>query len=1072
MKKGSTTKRNSTTFDFQRKLKGKVILMTIVSALLFPVTIMASTATSGPESVQQASIKITGLVTDSGGTPLIGVTIVEKGTTNGVVTDIDGRYTITVKSSSSELVFSYIGYTAVTEQAGNRKELNIRMTEDSTSLEEVVVVGFGQQAKVSVVGSIQSVDVGALKTPSSNLSTSFAGQLAGVIAVQRSGEPGADGADFWIRGISTFGSMKSPLIVIDGVKASTAELNALDPEMIGSFSILKDATATALYGSRGANGVMIVNTKSGRDLDKAIVNVRVESSYTAPTKVTKFVDGVTYMQMFNEAVTARNLGDKLYSQEKIDGTRNNLDPYVFPNVNWYDEMFKSGAMATNANLSIRGGSKKLDYFSSVSFNQDQGILRNNKEFSYDSDLSVQRYVIQNNFNYQVTPTTKVSAKLNANLREYKGSRMSASDAFRYSVYGNPVDFPIRFPDDPEINYIRWGGKSGSRYYNESFINPYVEMVRGYKNTFESIISGSFDVIQDLHFITPGLSLNGLFSFKNWSQTEVSRTASNNAFEVSDYTWNADRTAIESYTAKRIAKEQDTQLSYSYGMNGNRQIYIQGMLNYERTFASKNYVTGMLVYTQEEIQTNKPETFLASLPQRKQGISGRLTYSYDYKYLLEANFGYNGSENFAPKNRWGFFPSVGVGYIVSREKFFEPLNKVVSNLKLRATLGMVGNSDDATRFMYLGQIELQNGNMSYTTGVQQNYGLSGPAYTRFSNPNLTWEVGRKINLGLDLNLWNRLDFTVDLFQDYRKNIFLTRQSVPDILGFSPRNIWWNQTTQIFGNLGEVENKGMDMSMDYFHEFNHDLKMSFKGTFTWATNKILDYDEPDFQQYPNLSRVGHPVGAHLMYVADRLFIDEAEINNSLPQNISGITIRPGDIKYKNIADADGKYDNQIDANDRIYSKYSQTPEIIYGFGTSAFYKKFDFSIFFQGAARTQIMMSGFHPFGNDETRNILKFISDDYWSESNPNIYAAYPRLSKLDNDNNTAASTYWLRDGSFLKLKNAEIGYNLKLMRIYLRGTNLFTISKFKHWDPEQGGGSGLSYPTQRVINLGVQFTFR
>lgn len=1015
---------------------------------------------------QQKKYQFKGTVVDDRGEPVIGASVSIKGETgNGVITDLDGKFVLTSTAGKITLEISYIGYKSVVVEATSGKPLQVKLQEDNQVLSEVVVVGYGTQKKESVVGSVQVVKPKELNVPSSNLSTGFAGRLAGVVAVQRSGEPGADGADFWIRGISTFNGTRSPLIVIDGVQASTSDLNALDPEVIESFSVLKDATATALYGSRGANGVMIVNTKSGRESEKAIVNIRIENSYSTHTKTPEFVDGVRYMEMYNEAVLSRKTGEVLYAQSKIDGTRAGLNPLVFPNVDWYGELFRKGAMNQNVNVNVRGGYKKLDYFSSVSVNHDNGVLKNTKDFSYNNNLNIMRYVFQNNINLSLTNTSKLSLHLNVQLKDYSGPSSSASELFGMVMEANPVDFPVRYPADPESDYIRWGGKVGGKY-NNGYRNPYAEMARGYKSDFESTVMANLKFEQKLDFITEGLSAEALFSFKNWSQSSTKRDSGYNQFQLVTY----NRNDLSDYTLSRVGEEVSTVLGTTNGSNGDRRIYLQAMLNYNRTFGGVHNVSGMFLYNQDQYNINNPGDLIGSLPQRKQGIAGRLTYAYDYRYLAELNFGYNGSENFAKGHRFGFFPSIAVGYTISREKFFEKFSNVITNLKIRASWGLVGNDQIGdVRYLYLSDIELQDGDLGYTTGRDQNVDKKGPRYKRYSNPSITWEVGNKWNIGLDLSLWNSLNISADVFREVRSDIFMERQRVPDFIGTNSNDKWIDLKTKMYGNLGKVQNKGMDFSVDYVKEFNKDFSMSLKGTFTFAQNKVLAYDEPDFLKYPNLSRVGHSVDQRLLYIAERLFVDDAEVRRNPIQNIGG-QVMAGDIKYKNLADGNGVYDGVIDANDRQYTGMPTTPEIVYGFGPSFRYKDFDFSLFFQGAARVSIMMERIHPFGNESTRSVLKFIADDYWTADNQSINAKYPRLSKTDNANNAAASTYWQRDGSFLKLKNAEVGYNHKFFRVYLRGSNLLTFSKFKYWDPEQGSGNGLSYPTQRVINLGVQFS--
>lgn len=1021
---------------------------------------------------QKENRKVTGQVFDEKREPIIGASVVVKGDTKtGVITDVDGKFTINVSSAKPVLEISYIGYATLIVEGKTTGLMTLTLKEDNQQLNEVVVVGYGTQKKASVVGSVQSIKPAELKGTSSSLSAGFAGRLAGVVAMQRSGEPGADGADFWIRGISTFSGAKEPLIVIDGVQASTGDLNAMDPEVIESFSILKDATATALYGTRGANGVMIVNTKSGRDLEKAVVNARFETSYSMPTQVPEFVGGARYMEMFNEGIRTRGFDDVPYSTQKIAGTRLGLNPTIYPNVNWYDQLFNNGSCNQNFNFNIRGGGKKVDYFSSVSVNHDNGVLKSSEDFSYNTNINIMRYVFQNNVNAHLSPTTTLSLKTNIQLNDYNGPLSDAKDLFGMTMQANPVDFPIRYPDDDSYDYIRWGGKSGGAY-NNGYRNPYAEMARGYKNSFSSTVMANLQLDQKLDFITEGLSATALFSFKNWSKTETKRSAGYNQFEIG--TFMEDGTGnVTDYLLNRIGTEQSTVLGTTNSSAGDRRIYLQAMINYNRTFNKKHNVSGMLLYNQDEYNVNNPggSDLIASLPKRKLGFAGRFTYSYDYRYLIEANFGYNGSENFSEGNRFGFFPSFAAGYAINREQFFEPLSDIITNLKIKGSWGLVGNDQiGGERFLYLADVELEHGNLEYTTGRDQNVSKKGPKYKRYANNDITWEVGKKWNIGLEVGLFDKLNFNFDVFKEIRSNIFMERNSIPQFLGTSAYDKYIDLKTKVYGNYGKVENTGFDGSVDYAQNINKDLSISFKGTFTFAKNKILEYDEPLFLRYPNLSKVGHSIDQRLLYLAERLFIDDAEVGNSPLQKLGGY-VSGGDIKYKDLADVYGNYDNEITENDRMYTGHPTTPEIVYGFGPSVRYKSFDFSVFFQGVARTSIIMSDIHPFGTDGVRGVQTFIADNYWSENNQNIHASYPRLSKRDNKNTSVASTYWQRDGSFLKLKNAEIGYNHKLFRVYLRGTNLLTFSKFKLWDPEQGSGNGMFYPTQRTFNIGIQVSF-
>ena len=1013
------------------------------------------------QSVSQKKRLLQGLVKDEQGNPIIGASIQLKNTGTGVITDLDGLFQIQVTDKNSVIVISYIGYGTQEISVGDRSSITVQLKEDTKSLEEVVVTAFGAtQKKETMVGSIQQVRPAELKVPSSSLSTSFAGRMAGVIAIQRSGQPGADGADFWIRGKSTFGDATGVLIVLDGVEISSSDLNALDPEVIESFSILKDATATAMYGTRGANGVMIVTTKSGQDLLKPIINFRLETSMSQLTSVPEMVGGVDYMKLYNEALTTRGITTGLYDDTKIRATEQGLNPLVYPNVDWYNEMFNKNAFAQRFNFNIRGGKKAVTYFMSASVKHDAGNLKSLSKdyFSYNNNINVMRYDFVNNLSIKATNTTKISLGLNVSLRDWKGPSAGVDGIFSMSREASPVDFPIVYPvrNDKEI-YTLWGGMSGG-IYNNGYRNPVAEYVVGYKKQFASTVNANIRLDQDLKMVTKGLKLHVLASFKNWSKTETTRKAGYNQFEIDQY-----NEATGEYTLSRVGNEQKTALNTEGAATGDRRIFIQAYLDYKRKFGVHD-VNAMLLYNQDQLDNNKPDNLLSSLPRRKQGIAARLSYAYDDRYLAEVNFGYNGSENFAKNNRFGFFPSIALGYNISQEKFWEPISNVISHFKLRGSYGLVGNDGINERYAYLEDIVLSSDKWKYTTGVNQNVNLQGPVWNRYYNPNLTWEVGKKLNVGFDMQLFHQVNLNFDVFKEIRSKIYMQKvNTLPDFIGTGE--------TKIYENSGKMKNVGFDIALDYNKQITKDFFLSFKGTLTYAHNTILERDEPPFQLYPNLSSVGYSRGQHLVYVADGLFRDQADVDSHAEQTL-GYIPQPGDIKYVDQPDANGNCDGIINTNDRVYMGYPEDPEIVYGFGPSMKYKNWDFSFFFQGAARTSILMSGFHPFGKNATRGVMKFIADDYWSESNPNPNAAYPRLTRDTNANNTVNSSYWLRNGAFLKLKNAEIGYTFKMFRAYLNGSNLLTFSPFKHWDPEMGGGSGMKYPTQRVFNIGIQFTFK
>lgn len=1037
-------------------------LLYLFFLFIYSANIMASDV-GKINSVHQNNL-IKGVVVDAvTGEPLIGVNVsfaADRG--KGTITDIDGEFNINAKPNDV-LVINYLGYQEYELNVSTLKTYIVELKESAELLDEVVVTAFGiGQKKESMVGSVSQVRPSDLKVPSSSLSSSFAGRLSGVIAVQRSGEPGADGANFWIRGKSTFSGATGALIIIDGVEASAGELNRLDPEVIEGFSVLKDATATALYGTRGANGVMIVTTKSGADLDKPIINFRLEGALTQLTAVPQMADGVTYMNAFNEAITRPGSSALPYSEDQIEGVRLGLNPYLYPNVNWYDEMFKQNALAQRVNFNIRGGSKKMDYFMSVGVKHDAGNLRSLSKdyFSYNNNISNVNYDFVNNLNVYATSTTKLSLGLNVNIRDWKGPNMSANDLFGLSKISNPVDFPIQFPAGSggmTTDDIMWGDKSGGPY-NDGYRNPIAEYVTGYKKNLQSTLAANFRVEQKLDMLLPGLKFSGLLSFKNWTNTEVRRSSAYNAFEVSSY----DPDTYD-YTLRRIGSERGTSINTSGSHSGDRRLYLQAVLDYQRTFAELHDLNLMFLYNQDQFEVNNPSDLFSSLPRRKQGIAGRASYAFNSRYLAEVNFGYNGSENFAPDNRFGFFPSFALGYTISEEDFWEPIKPVISHLKLRGSWGLVGNDNTgAGRFAYLEDLTLTGGE-GFTTGINQGYSLSGPKFTRYYNPFLTWEVGEKWNFGMDFQLFHDFKVDIDAFREIRRDIFMSRSgTIPNFLGMSQASI--------YGNMGKMKNQGLDFSIDYNKQVNKDFFLSVKGTFTYAHNTILERDEPDFLEYPNLSSIGYSMGQHLLLKNKGLFPNWDAINGSPTQGL-GYAPMPGDIWYQNQPNHKGEFDNVIDGNDRVYMGFPQDPEIVYGLGASMQWKQWDLSFFFQGVARTSFTISNIAPFGQTSINGLYQFIADDHWSTENPNIYAKHPRLTKENNYNNTYGSDYWLRDGSFLKLKNAEIGYTYKGSRFYVSGNNLLTFSPFKLWDPEMGGGNGLKYPTQRVFNVGVQITF-
>ena len=1003
------------------------------------------------EATQQQPKKkrtVTGTVVDAeNGDPVIGATVVVKGQKDGVITDLDGNFTIAISGSKAQLEFSYIGYRKKTVDVGDLGVINVKMESDNQLLSEVVVVGAGTQKKVSVTGSITSVKGLELKAPSSSLTTSFAGKLAGVISMTSTGEPGA-ASEFYIRGVSTFGGRATPLILLDDVEISTADLNNIPAETIESFSILKDASATAIYGARGANGVMLITTKTGKENEKTRINVTVENSFNKPMNFPDFVNGATWMEMYNEAQLTRNPGaTPKYSQLDIDNTRNQVNPYIYPDVQWKDVIFKNMNMNQRANVNISGGGSKASYYMSLQANHDTGLLDTKKVYSYNNNINNWGYNFQNNISYKITSTTKIDLHMNAQIRNKKGPNYSTSDLFAQMLYCNPINFPVTFPAQPGDTHIRFGNAiwTGSSVRT----NPYAYMLSSFKEYNENTLNTSLKINQKLDFVTKGLSVQAMVNWKNWASSSYNRTIEPYYYGIKGGSYNPSNPT--DYEIERLGTSGTDYLKTSdISKASDQTFYLDARVNYDRQF-NLHHVTGMLMYMQREYRSSV-------LPERNQGFSGRFTYDYGQRYLVELNFGYNGTERLAKKERFEFFPAVSLGWVISNEKFFEPMTKYIDNLKIRGSYGLVGSDETglsagAQHFLYIDQVSLNN--IGFTTGVDMNYTLYGPLVTNYAVVNGGWERVKKLDIGIDLELFRQLTITADYFNEKRYNILLHREAWPESLGYYTAKPW--------SNKGKVDNWGIELSVNWRKEFTKDLYVDFRGNFTYTENKYVNLDEPVYP-YVWKTSTGKPLSRTTGYIAQGLFSSQEEIDNSPTQNL-GSTVKPGDIKYRDV-NGDGK----IDGSDQVMiSPYGTTPRIQYGLGMNVTYKKFDFGVFFNGSAKRTIMISGISPFGQSDY-NVMQFIADDYWSESNPNPNAKYPRLGLTSSQtaNNTVASTYWMRNGNFIRFKTLELGYKFKYGRVYLNGDNIAVFSPFKLWDPEL---SWNAYPLQRTFNIGVQLNF-
>lgn len=1041
-----------------------------------------------PGLAQEGMKEISGTVTDASGTTLPFVNVyVKSDKTAGTATDLNGKYILDVPDDDSVLVFQMIGFITKEVAVSGQDDIDVVMEEDTEQLGEVMITAFGEaRGAKEMVGSVTTISTSELKTSSSNLTTALAGRAAGVIAYQRSGEPGQDNADFFIRGVTTFGYKQNPLILIDGVELTTTDLARLQPDDIESFSIMKDAASTALYGARGANGVILVTTKTGKK-GEAQLDFRYETSVSAPTENVELADPVTYMQLNNEAVLTRNpLAPTQYSQQQIDRTITGLNSNVYPATDWREELIKDYAINQRFNMNVSGGGEVARYYVAGSMSQDNGLLKVDNLNNFNNNIDLKTYTLRSNVNVDLTKNTELIVRLSGTFDEYTGPIGGGAGTFRNVMRSNPVLFPKSFPVDEEHQYVQhimFGN------YDEGLhLNPYADLVKGYKDYSRSMMLAQIELKQDLSSITEGLKFRSMINTTRNAFFDVSRYYDPFFYSVGSYDRVADTYQI---TILNDADTSPIRGDESLGFNldnklVNSTFYMENALNYDRTYGNHG-VSGMLIGIIRQYLSAEGNTLQETLPSRNIGISGRATYSFLERYFAEFNFGYNGSERFHESERFGFFPSVGLAWNISDENFFDPLESVVTNLRIRGSYGLVGNDAIGSardRFFYLSEVN-RTGAMGATFG--ENFNVSRPGYniSRYANPAITWETAIKKNIAIELGLFNKINFIGEYFTEYRDNILMTRASVPTTMGLSAITM---------ANVGEASGQGVDLSLDYSEFFTNDFWIQARANFTYATSAFEVYEEPQYDE-EYLSRIGYPINQQWGYLAERLFIDDEEVRNSPAQfgNVESGTLRGGDIKYR---DVNG--DGQITTLDRVPLGYPTLPEIVYGFGTSIGYKAFDVSLFFQGLARESfwIDVNATAPFtsyrypgetfvGNNPNpileNQLLQAYADSHWSEdSNRDLYALWPRLSTERNVNNSQVSNWFMRDGSFLRLKSVEIGYTMpqdlsqrlymKQFRFYVSGTNLHAWSKFKLWDPEMAG-NGLGYPVQRVINTGVTIGF-
>lgn len=999
-----------------------------------------------------------GRVLDNAGHPIPSVGVLIKGTTDGTVTDFEGFFALPVPKVGTELEFIALGYKTVTMAVPKSLAVNVFLEEDTLEMDEAVVVGMGTQRKVSVIGAVSSVKNDELQIPQRNLTNALAGKISGAVVVQRSGEPGLDNAEFWIRGISTFSTSQStPLVLVDGVERS---MNDLAIEEIESISILKDASATAVYGVRGANGVVIVTTRKGL-AQKPQISLKFEGGVTQMQNVPKMIDGANYMRLANEYT-----GSDFYTQDQIYNTENHTDPFLYPDVDWLKMIFSPQSSNASAAVTIRGGGESARYYVAFAYLRDNGNFYNNPENDYSSNIHLQRYNFRSNVDMSITKTTELSFELGANMTDSHQPGVSngvssvqsvASAVFSLALQNDPVSLPVRVPlgydEDGNLKW-GWGTTIGA-----GASNPASRLYgAGYNKNYATQIMSQITLKQDLKFITEGLSAQASFAYDVYSSVFQARHRNCSAYAIAGVD---DETGL--YKLTQTSQGDDYLLYEHYSSSSDyRSNELKAQLLYNRVFGGDHRVGGMLMYYQTEKVYPNVGTSIAAIPYHTQGLAARATYSYADRYFIEANVGYNGTENFQKGHRMGLFPAIAAGYVISNEPFWKV--DAINHLKVRGSLGLVGNDKlGGNRFFYLS---------TWGSGLGgHRFGPTGATGTGIGEAqegvtDLKWETGFKKDIGLEVKMFNSaISLDIDYFQETRSNILVSRSTIPAIAGLNAAP---------YANMGVLDNHGFEGTAEINHHIGP-VNFRLYGNFSYADNKIIEMDEGT-EIDPWRRKTGRAVGQQFGYVALGLFESEEEIANSPKQTFS-TTLKPGDVKYLDYND-----DGVIDIHDQVAIGYSRIPKLNYGFGLQLMYKGFDAGVFFRGQGMVTYSLGGyFFPLYYGVGKGNIYEKALDRWTEDNPDQNAFYPRLSAESKSNNQQTSTRTMYDGSLLRLSDVEIGYTFKgkwmqswgcqSMRVYFVGNNIWMHSNWTMWDPETGSSNGNVYPLSRKLNFGVKLNF-
>lgn len=1004
--------------------------------------------------------QVTGIVKDQTGEPIIGASVLEKGSTNGVITDLDGNFKLTVSNAvKAVLQISYVGYKTQEISVNGKTLLEVVLKEDTELLDEVVVVGYGAQKKESVVGAISQVSSKELlASPAANVSQAIAGKIPGVITTQTSGAPGQDDTKINIRGRATFAGDGSPLILVDGVERTFSQIA---PDDIETISVLKDASATAVYGVRGANGVMLITTKRGRD-QKPEVNLTANWQIQSPTRSDTYLDSYQSVVLLEEALKNDGLPSQ-FSANDIEmyrksaaGELSGLDAMLYPNVDWYDEVLKKSAPAQRYNVSVRGGTKRMRYYASAELYDQKGLI---KELSQDmygnsSSPSYRRYAFRANMDLFLTKDLTFSVNFGTRFEERRGSNTSESSTFSQTFYELnhtpgwlfPVSYEVQNGESTKTLY------GGSSQYQSNIVAALAK--GGYYRATNTINETNFVLDYKMDWLTKGLSAKGMVSFDYDSYYKKMFKADFATYELND------RDNYESMDAYNQFNS-DGELAYSKDNSTTYKLYMEAQVNYARQFG-KHDVTAMVLYNQNDYRYN------SELAKRYQGLVGRVTYGYDDRYLAEFNAGYNGSENFLQGKRFGFFPAVSLGWRISNEEFMAGTAQWLNNLKIRASYGEVGNdiytvNGTAQRFLY--EEKWSQVSNAYYFGSS---GKTGIYESQYPNLGVTWERAHKYNVGLEFGLWNGLlNGNIDVFYEKRNDILTSYLTRPQ----------WVGVALAAGNLGETKNSGYEIELKHNNRINEDLSYNVGLTYSHARNEIISMDEPELKTAYR-KREGNPISQYFGLIAEG-FVTQADLDNpDFPVSTFG-AVKVGDLKYK---DANG--DGFIDDRDESRIGYSDIPENTYALSLGVNYKGWGFSVMFQGVDHVSRYydaeaMYAFVSGGKVKEHHLERW--NPAQSEAYNLQHANYPLLH-YDNygDHNQRTNSFFLKNGSFVRLKNIELSYTLpenwskvagmSNCRLYVNANNLITWDHLNNLtDPESNGSN--RYPIMKTVNFGVNIKF-